>query len=224
MIVSDEVDALQYIPTGFSRDQIFQILVDRSRIQERKGRSKAGRGGKQYSYYVPGQYHGRADRLLAIGDSKAGFSTQRLGRDPGLVEALAERMHPAQVRYVHIVRNPYDTISTMNVRSGRPLAAGIERYFENCRALDWMWRNLGPSQMHLLRHEELVTRPHETLRALCGFLGLEAPAAYLDACASILYESPAKSRQRVSWDVQLEAEVARRIEAYDFLQGYTLAI
>lgn len=223
MIVSDEVDALQYIPTGFSREQIFQILVDRSQIQERKGRSKAGRGGKQYSYYVPGQYHGRADPLLAIGDSKAGFSTQRIGRDPGLVEALAQRMQPAEVRFVHIVRNPYDTISTMNVRSGRPLTGGIERYFENCRALDWMWRNLGPSQMHLVRHEELVADPHNTLRALCGFLGLEAPQSYLDACAGILYQAPAKSRKRVSWDAQLTTEVARRIEAYDFLHGYTVA-
>ena len=223
-IISDEVDALQYIPVGFSREQIFQILVDRSQIQERKGRSKAGRGGKQYSYYVPGQWHGRAERLVAIGDSKAGFSTQRLGRDPGLVKALEKIVHPAQVRIVHIVRNPYDTVSTMNLRSGRPLPNGIERYFENCQALDWLWRNLGPTQLHLVKHEELVADPHSALRSLCGFLGLEAPASYLDACASILYESPKHSRERVKWEPELIDEVSARIQKYPFLEGYTFAV
>lgn len=222
-IVSDEVDALQYIPTGFAREQIFQILLDRAKIQERKGRSKAGRSGKQYSYYVPGQYHARAEKLLAIGDSKAGFSTQRIGRDPTLVEALQARVHPARVKYVHIVRNPYDTISTMNVRSGRPLADGIERYFENCRALSWMWEKLDGDQMHLVRHEELVSDPHDCLRSLCEFLGLEAPGSYVDACAGILYRSPARSRKRVAWQPELTAEVARRIDQHDFLRGYTVS-
>ena len=221
MIISDEQDVLQYLPVGFSREQIFRIILDRSEIQERRGRTKPGRAGKTYSYYVPDQWQGRYSELLGIGDAKAGFTTQRIARDPSLIDALQQKMAPIPVKFLHAVRNPYDTISTMNIRSGRPLTNGIERYFVNCLTLDYMWRKLGDEGMFLVRNEKLVFDPQGMLRSLCDFLGLEAPDSYIEDAASIIYNSPAHSRTKVDWPPELIDQVAGLIEKFDFLDGYS---
>ncbi|HWQ16146.1 MAG TPA: sulfotransferase [Roseiflexaceae bacterium] len=219
VVLADELDVLQHVAAGFSRDQIYQLIVARAARQAHKGRTKGGRDGKVYSYHVPGQWQGRFERLQVIGGSKAGISTQRLAQRPELLQRLRDTVRGAEVRVVQVIRNPYDTISTMHIRAGRPLEAGIERYFANCDTIARIQQRLG-ADMLSVKHEALVEWPHEQLGALCRFLGVEALQDYLDACAGILYASPATSRHKVPWSQQLIDAVQRRVERYDFLHGY----
>lgn len=221
VILADEVDVLKYVQAGFTRAQIFHLLLARSQFQADKGKTKPGRDAVSYSYQVPGQWQGRFDHLHVIGDRKAGKSTQRLGRDPEVLESLKEVMGEVQVKIIHTVRNPYDTLSTMHLRSGRPIPNGIDLYFSNCAAIRRLQENIPAGDLFLLRHEEFLQDPAGCLQQLCAFLSIPADQDYVQSCASILYKKPAKSRQKVSWNPEWIQAVKTGIEEFEFLQGYT---
>lgn len=221
VILPDEVDALQYVAAGFGREQIYHLLLARSRRQAGKGRTKGGRDGKTYSYHVPGQWQGRFERLHVVGDSKAGQSTQRLAQNPALLDRLRETLGNAHIKIIYVARNPYDNISTMILRGGRSFDSAIKRYFANCEAIVDIKRRVAPADLMLARQEDLIARPKQLLAETCGFLGIAAPDDYLSACAGILYTSPARSRHKVEWTPELVATVRRNIERFDFLAGYS---
>jgi Sulfotransferase family len=220
VILPDEVDVLRYISAGFSRDQIYHILLARSQRQANKGRTKAGRNGKRYSYFVPSQWQGRFNTLQVIGDSKAGISTQRLAQNPEMLQYLQHMMKGIETKFIFAIRNPYDNISTMSIRGGRSLDHVIERYFANCATIVDIRKRIDSADMFVVKHEEFLDRPEAWLNDICRFLGVEASDDYLQACAGILYKSPAKSRHSVEWSPEQIDAVRRKIDKFDFLEGY----
>ena len=216
-ILPDEEDVLQYLWVGFTRDQILQQLLRRSRKQAKVGRRDCGRP----AYLVPGQWQGRYEKLLVIGHNKGGTSTQRIAQDPALLDGLRDILRGIKVKLIHIVRNPYDVVSAMHLRSGRNLASGIEYYFANCEAILNIQKRTDSSEMLMVRHEEFIAHPRIGLRAICHFLGIEASDDYLDACESLIHKSLAPPRSKVRWDPRLVQIVRSKLEKYDFLQGYT---
>lgn len=221
IILPDEVDTLQYLADGFSRDQIYHLLLARSAKQAGKGRKKMGRDGKTLSYFVSGQWQGRFARLDVIGDSKAGKSTQYLAENPALIQALQTTLKPARLKWLHVIRNPYDNISTLILRGGRTFDNAIERYFENCKALVDLRPHIRDEDVFALRQEDFLEQPKRYLQRICDFLGVGATEEYLDACAGILYTSPARSRYRVDWSKDHIDRVKQQIAAFDFLRGYS---
>lgn len=219
VILPDEVDALRYVAAGFSREQLFHILLARSRRQLLKERTKAGRNGTSYSYRVPDQWQGRFSTLKVIGDSKAGKSTQRLAQSPAILDRLRRCLGTVDLRLIHVVRNPYDNISTLMVRGGRTFDNAITQYFANCAALVAIRQRVGDSLL-TIRQEQVILQPGPTLRQLCGFLNIPASDDYVQSCAGILYTSLPKSRHSVPWDDALIDRVRREIEKFDFLAGY----
>jgi hypothetical protein len=67
----------------------------------------------------------------------------------------------------------------------------------------------------------LVADARRELAALCGFLGVTAGEDYLDACASIVFESPRRTRDDAPWTPELRAAVAHGIGRHTWLAGYT---
>jgi hypothetical protein len=220
-IIGDEVDVFQYVNAGFEREQIFHILLERSQRQAKKGHTKAGRDQKQYSYYVPNAWQGRYERLLVIGNRKAGISTQRIGSDPQSLERLQKLLGSIRLKFILSVRNPYDTISTMNIRSGRELASGVSQYFSNCVTMQKVRDAISPENLLVLRHEDLLRNPERDLRQMCHFLDIPAAEDYLSACKAILFQSPAASRTKVKWETEMIQKVKAEIEKFSFLEGYS---
>jgi hypothetical protein len=222
-IISDEAEALQFVQAGFSRDQIFHILLRRSREEFRKGRVTARRL-QPYSYLVPNQWQGRFRKLRVIGDSTAGSSTRRIGADPQLLNRLNGVMQGMEVKLIQTVRNPYDPISAMMVRGKHSFETAIGMYFSHCETLARLRQRLIQSsdkpRLYTIRYEDLVRDSKTKLAELCQFLDLEVDAEYLKACASILLDTPQTSRQWVQWDSGYIKQVARAMERFDFLQGY----
>lgn len=220
-IVSDELDALHYIDRGFLRDQVLALSIGRSAAWRRGQRRKRGRSGQTYSYLVPDWWNGRFERLLVVGDTRAGGTVHQLADRPGLLERIDRRMHGLAVRYVHVVRNPYDNISTMTIRRGRTLDDAIDAYLEDCASLVSIRERIGRGRLHDLRHEDLIADPRSRLAELCRFLDLPVPDGYLDACAGILFNSPSRSRESVDWSPDRIERVASEIARFDFLAGYS---
>ena len=220
VVLSDEVDALQYVPAGFSRDQIFHLLLKGSRREFIKGRVTARRL-QSYSYLVPGQWQGRYDRLKVIGDSTSGSSTRRFAADPKLAERLEMLMGEIDVKFIQVVRNPFDPISVMMVRGKRSFENSIEHYFTSCEILAHMRERLDSSNLLALKYEDFIHDPEANLRKLCAFLGIQAHEDYMRASTSILYKTPDQSRQMVTWDPAWIEVVENKIAQYDFLHGYS---
>ena len=220
VILADEVYALRYIQAGFKREQVFHILLRASQKELLKGRVTARRL-TPYSWLVPGQWQGRFTSLRVIGDSTTGSSTQQLAEMPRLLEKLRKIMQPVNLRFIHVIRNPYDPISIMMVRGKRSFENASEHYFESCKMLLDLHKQLHASELLPVRYEDFVNQPEKSLGAICNFLGLEATPEYLQACANILNKSPEQSRRLVKWEPAWVEEVKTRMAEYDFLAGYS---
>ncbi|HEX5690403.1 MAG TPA: sulfotransferase, partial [Roseiflexaceae bacterium] len=220
VILSDEEDALQYVPAGFSREQIFHLLLKGSRREAMKGRVTARRL-TPYSFEVPGQWQGRYHTLRVIGDSTSGSSTRRLARDPALLEQLQRTMGDTRVKLIQVIRNPYDPISVMMVRGKRSFENACEHYFASCQSLVALRNRLDSAQLLALKYEDFIAEPEMHLTTVCRYLGIAAHEDYINACASILHKEPDRRRTMVPWNDRWIAIVQQQIERYDFLQGYS---
>lgn len=222
VILSDEVRALEYAAAGFRREQIFHLLVRGSRREFLKGRVTARRL-TPYSYLVPGQWQGRYSTLRIIGDGAAGSTTRRFAADPALLPRLQRVMAPVQVRFIQVIRNPYDPISVSIVRGGRSFEGAVAHYFSNCETLVSLRAQLNDAALLAVRYEDFVRQPEEHLTRLCRYLGIEAEDDYVQACRSILRPAPDRSRDMVRWDSKWIDAVKEKIAQYDFLEGYSFA-
>lgn len=214
-LVGHEQDALRYVEAGYSRSRLFNLLLANTQVFAAVGRR--WRGG--FSYHVPHQWQGRFERIRVIGDKKGGQSTRRLAANPGLLDALRSTVG-VDLALIHVVRNPFDNITTLSLKHGRDLSDSIRFYFSLCETVARVKDRSDTRSVLELRHEDIVRAPEATLIELCGFLGLSAPEAYVRDCAALLHEAPHRSRHRLAWRPELIDQVAREIERYPFLEGY----
>lgn len=218
-VFSDEADALEFFETGFNRDQLYHIHFRNSRREAEKGRVTARRIGG-YSWAVPDQWQGKYQTIRVVGDCTTGASTRALALNPDLLPRLQASMKPAVVKFVHVIRNPYDPIAVMMIRGRRTFENALENYFSSCQMLVGLRDRIPGENLLPVKYEEFVASPKSSLANICGFLGLEANESYLDACAGIVHAVD-RSRQLVEWKPEWIESVRQMIERYDFLQGYT---
>jgi hypothetical protein len=219
VILSDELDALRFVEAGFSRDQLFHLILKRARAEARKHRITARRL-QAYSFEVPGQWQGRSETPLVVGDGRAGPTTQRLGTSPDLLERLEEALGQLDLRVIHVVRNPFDPISASIVRGQRSFADAIDHYIKRCDVLEGLRDRLDATNMLAVRYEDVVADPETRLAEICRFLGVEADPAYLRASCAIVRPNPDRTRDTVEWTEPWISAVEERIAGYDFLKGY----
>jgi hypothetical protein len=213
--IAHELDALGFLRAGFSRNQLYALILNNSRQIAAVGRTQTG-----YDYVVPGGWQGRFRRLQVIGDKRGRTSMTRLRRHPELLDRLVNRVG-GRARFIHVVRNPYDNISTISKRTSIPLDEARDLYFSLCSTVTDVKRRVPDGWVIDVRHEDLIADPKTSLKELCTFLRIAPTDAFLDGCASIVLPSPHRSRHDVPWPVPLRGDVERRIAAFRFLQGYS---
>jgi hypothetical protein len=213
-VVAHECDALLYVKNGISRDHLFALILREDRLF-----SKAGRKSHGFHHVVPNQWQGKFQRLKVIGDKKGGVSTSRLTKSPELLEKLRDLVQ-MPVKMIHIVRNPFDNISSIARYNGKPLEQNIAAYFAMADTNARLIRENGADVL-TLRHEDFIARPPEHVKQMVEFVGLSADQNYLADCAGVAFDSPNKSREQAPWTSGLIQSVHSQIEAYPFLRGYT---
>lgn len=214
-VLSSELDALKYVREGFSRKEIFPMILRRSEeFVEKRRRSPDS------DYFVPDQWQGRFRTLRVIGDKKGAGSSIKFNKDPELLDRF-QRVIGGNIRFIHVIRNPYDTISTMSIRNGKGLEFSSKRFFMLCRAVEKVKERVDPSTVLDVRHESLIADPEGVLAGICHFLGLEPSDDYLKDCAGIIYKSPNRSRSKVEWSGGFIASVKERMAGFPHLAGYS---
>lgn len=216
VVIGHQLHALRYVAAGYRRMQLFEMVLRTERRYGRRGRvSNKGR----FQYVVPRQWQGRFTELRVIGDKRGATSAELLRVRPELLDRLRSLVG-VPIRVVNVVRNPYDTISTMSVRFRVDLSGAADRYFGLVATTAAIRQSLDESEWLDLRHEDLIREPARTLARLCDFVGVEADEGYLQDCASIVYPKPHQSRYEAPWTPELLEDVERRMAPFPFLEGY----
>jgi hypothetical protein len=214
-ICSHELDALRLVESGFSRNQIYSLILKNSAEFARHGRVWTF----GYKYEIPGQWNGRFEKLLLVGDKKGGLSAVRFAKDPQLLDRLRRVVGPT-VKLLHVVRNPFDNIAAM-VRRGMGLAEAVDEYFSRADAVLDLGRRVDQRDLLTISHERLVASPADVITGLCTFLGLDPRRDYIDACCRVVNTEPHKTRTQIEWDEGLLRMVRERSLANPFLRDYT---
>jgi hypothetical protein len=214
MVIAHELDALGFIQNGFHRNQLYALILNNSRQIAAKGRIQTG-----YDYQIPNQWQGRFRRLQVIGDKRGRGSMTRLQRRPGLLERM-QRTVRDPMRFVHVVRNPFDNISTMSKRRDWTLEQAADIYFSLADTVAGVKRSMGDERVIDVRHEAVIADAKGSLKEICGFLSVVPTDDYLEDCAGIIYASPHRSRHEAPWTDALKSDVHARMERYPFLRGY----
>ena len=220
VVCSDEVDLLRYVDAGFTGKQLFHLVDRGSRAELRKGRVTARRL-QPYSYLVPGQCQGRTDRPRVVGDGTCGTTTRRLAERPELLDRLGHVAPAVDVKLLHVIRNPFDPISVMMIRGRRTFENAIDHYFSACRALVEIRARIPDDHLLAVRHERFVADTRRELVRVCDFLGVDTPVPYVDACTSIIRDTPDRSRDLVEWTPYWIGRVERELARFDFLDEYS---
>jgi hypothetical protein len=214
MVIAHELDALRYLAAGFGRKEIYSLIMANDQQFTEKGRDWTG-----YQYRVPNQWQGRYERLQVIGDKKGGMSAIRLTERPELLGRMKKTVG-VPLKLVHVVRNPFDNITTILTRQQKPtLDESIRWYFDMCGTVARVIADEGESVI-TVRQEDLIADAKGCLRKLCGFLGVEAGEDYLTDCASIVFSSPKQTRFSVPWSDEQIRKVEEQIRKYEFMEGY----
>jgi len=219
MIIAHELDALKYLSAGFSRRQIYYLLLNNSQAF-----TKAGREWTGYSYRVPNQWQGRFKKLQVIGDKKGGGSALRLHSNPEFLQRLRDTF--GKVKFIHVLRNPYDSINPGSRRRQKPkkrdIRNRIERYFSRYEGVAEIKEKIKSTDIFEFRIESFIDNPKSILKELCHFLGTDASSGYLNDCASIVFKSPRKGRYDTQqWSSELIELVKKNIDQIPFLYGYS---
>ncbi len=227
MSIAHELNVLQLHRNHFSRQQILTLLMDSSFRFTREGKIWG-----DYSYAMDGQYQGRYETLRAIGDKRGGNTTRELRRHPQLLPRLAEKLG-LPIKVIHIVRNPFDNITIrakkrygVDLPNEHQLAQEVDAHVADIAAVDMvlnLYRNSDRISFHTCKHEDLIRDPKGHLAQLCHFIGLSADEDFLQAVASMVFDSPKRRRFDIKWPPAMIRALEAELQRYPFARDYTFA-
>lgn len=213
IVISHELHAVKHLKAGSAFPEVARAVQLNSYYFNHYGRGYTG-----YDYRVPGQHQGRCTELRVLGDKKANGTCRALLKDPELVRWL-ERVIPVPVTFIHVIRNPWDNIASKASRTGMSLKGAAESYVRNATAIDALRRRY-PERIVDVYLDELSAAPAEVLRRVVARLGVDPDESYIGDCASIVFQSPRKTRRNVDWSPGLRARIAQELRRIEHLSRF----
>jgi len=153
------------------------------------------------------------------------------------VNALEEIKQVVEMpmKFLHVVRNPYDNIATMLVKalkkrddtdSGKKindpsnLDKEINKYFILAERNNQLKKSL-PGEVCEVHSAELIKQPRKTLLGICQFLHLTCEQRYIEDCSKIIFPEAKKTRYNVVWTAKQKDLVREKLQRVPFLQNYS---
>ncbi len=188
--------------------------------------------------FVPNQWQACCESLRVIGIKNSSVLARHLSEED-IYEKFKLKLHKLgihRLKFIFTVRNPYDMISTDIVhRAGNPKMASFteeqkhslitkkvkNQFVKRCEIAKKIFKLTRDKDIFINRHEDMVASPIDQLSKLCDFLKVPAFPDYLNDCASVVHKKSNKSRHELDWSGQQKEEVAKLIDKYHFLSGYS---
>jgi hypothetical protein len=215
VVISHELDAVSYVRHGFRRAQLFWLILQRDQHFGTMGRTWSG-----YKYDIPDQFQGRFERLRVLGDKRARSSALQIAAQPELLDQVRKEVG-VPIKVLHVTRNPFDNIATEARRHDMSLTDATAWYETICTAIRTVRPLLDSSELLDVRYESFAADPRRSLSEICGFLDVVPQMSYLDACASIVWPSTNRTRDKVTWTADERRGVERLIDTFEILNGYS---
>ncbi len=186
---------------------------------------------------VPNQWQARYESLQVIGIKDSPCIQKQLLK-AGMLKTFRENLKKESVsclKFIFMVRNPYDLISSDTIHyaqtnylrkltqdnMNKSLCNLMRKFHRKCRIVKYPFTVIKAEDIFINRHEDMVASPVDQLSKLCDFLGVPALPDYLNDCASVVDKKANKSRYELDWSEQQKEEVAKLIDKYHFLSGYS---
>ena len=236
----DKFDSLNKVPNDTWRDNLFQSLFNESVNSAIRPRSEKG-----YTLKVEGLWEGDyLDHIEVIGDKSGGMTTKqyRTSRKKFNENFLKlKRSIGIPIRAIHVIRNPFDMISTNYVftknssllkhlkeNPGEKITVDNSRLKWNINSAFHKFEAVTEIINNILKREnvidihncDLVSDPRGTLRKIFNFLEVHTTEYYLDMCAEKVFKSVSQSRDMIEWPSELREMVETRILKYATLRRY----
>ncbi|MCB8964993.1 MAG: sulfotransferase [Bacteroidales bacterium] len=223
MVISHEQNSLKYFKIGFSKDQVFSLILDNSKQSAKNGRVWTG-----YTYSIPNQYQGYYETLKVIGDKKGGESSFLLKQNPNLIDLIKQKVK-IPIKLIHVYRNPFDNITTWakggSYNNKEITSSEIEiasaKYFATAELVKCL-KTRKNIEIIDIKHEDFVNNTKTELNELIHKIGLEASEEYLSACSSIVFDKPKITRNNAAWTDNLIMLTMQRMSLYSWLKDYTI--
>jgi hypothetical protein len=169
-------------------------LIDNSKINSNRGRKgkRLYGGGKvgRYNYAISGQ--GMFDTLKVIGDKRGFSSTKSIQECPNILQTFRDFIG-IDLRILHVIRDPYDNITTMSRILGRN---AYQAYRKACDTLNELRARENMLDVYI---EHVIRNPKQQIARICEFFGLPAPNPYLSKCAKIVFKTPHHTKEERDW-------------------------
>lgn len=217
-IMAHRLDSLRYVARGFDEHALFYMMLQNSRRYAATGRTLTG-----YAYHVPDQWQGRFRTLRLVGDQEGNRSSVSLGKNPAMLDRIMERGR-VRVKLVHVIRNPFDNITTWARRSQCSIERSMRDYFVLCDHVARIRARFGPETLIEIRHEDFVTAFASECARLFAHLDLPVTERFVQDCAKMIYPRPRATREREEWSPAVLREARARMGDHPFLAGYELEV
>ena len=213
ILISHELHFMKHLLSGATVNNLAESMVINSAIFNKNGREYTG-----YDYSVDDQYQGKVKQLKILGDKKGNGTIRIMRKYPEVVSLLNKFDVP--VKFIHVIRNPYDNISTRAKRNKTSLLFAAKGYFANMEVISRIAKNTTFQIQHIFL-EDLIYKPEATLNNLIVSLNLEKPTeCYINACKKRLFSKPRETRFDYSWHPTLIDFVSEKIKRYEFLKRF----
>ena len=221
VVCADELGLARILFETGDADAGFRLALRNARREYDRGRVTSRRVDP-YSLRIPGSHQGTTDgAVVAVGDSRGGPTTRYLADLPSRIERIRDVLDPIDMRFVHVVRNPFDPIAFMVVRGGRSVGDAIADYAGQCERVSMLAD--GQTAVRMIRYEDLVSRPGATVSGICDFLRIPIEEAHVKGCEELV--RPVRpERHRIDWSPADILAVEALIKRFDFLRGYSLEV
>ena len=213
---STEQNIISLVKKGFTQEQIFYILQKRANQFAKLNKLKTG-----YSYEITNSYQGNFELVKAIGVDFIAFPLA-IQENPILLNSICNKIFNCNIKFIHIIRNPFDAISTMTKKNKLNLSLDdrINFYSKNCEAVYNLQNRLNQKLFLTIKHEDFVFNPNLLIQKMGCFLNIEFSKDQIVSYSSIVNSKPNKTRNNITWSNQQIKAVNQIIEKYYFLEGY----
>lgn len=224
IVMGMEWGVIPHLKMGYNQLQIFYSIIHNAK----RFRNKENNVWTGYSYKV-NNWQGNFDEIHVIGDKFGGRTAIMFSEEPELLSLVQSKIN-LPFKYIHVIRNPFDTITTMTKRhfetqrgkadpQSIDLLPFIKLYFQRINLVNHL-RGEKEIHIHDLYHEDFIAKPQIGLKDLLNFLEVKYDPDYIQDCVKIVYKEPHKSRMDIEWSDDLVHYVEQLISSYNFLRRY----
>jgi len=243
--LSHELDAMGLLLRGFSPSDIFSLIRWHEDLFERNGRY-----WNNFQYNLEFHEPKKSGGPVILGDKKGDWTARHLADSEHSVDSLSVRLG-VPIRWILVLRNPFDNISTLSLRLGREYDRirietkneiefksriaevddrivpktirdeMIEDYFGLCDSINRVKIEVDPNFWFELDYEQFKMDTALVTEALCGWLSLPCSEDYKHAVRKIVRRGGNPSRYDIAWSKNQKALVSDRMKQYTFLSRFS---